>query len=69
LHHRRTDRLLSLSEDLPVVSVAVDRRDRIGAMLPRVLELQRRGMIALAFMAIARRTATASCRCAGTCRW
>ena len=31
--HLRTDRLLSLSEDLPVVSVAVDERARIEAML------------------------------------
>ena len=29
----RTDRLLSLSEDLPVVTVAVDARDRIEAAL------------------------------------
>ena len=28
LHHRHTDRLLSLSEDLPVVSIAVDTRER-----------------------------------------
>ena len=27
LHHLHTDRLLSLSEDLPVVSIAVDRRE------------------------------------------
>ena len=33
LHHLHTDRLLSLSEDLPVVSIAVDRRERIEAML------------------------------------
>ena len=32
LHHLRTDRLLSLSEDLPVVSVAVDRRERYRAV-------------------------------------
>ena len=28
-HHLRTDRLLTLSEDLPIVSVAVDARARI----------------------------------------
>ncbi len=33
--HLHTDRLLSLSEDLPVVSVAVDRRERIESMLER----------------------------------
>lgn len=47
LRHPRTDRLLSLSEDLPVVSIAVDRRERIEALLPRVLQLQRRGLITL----------------------
>jgi PII-like signaling protein len=47
LHHRHTDRLLSLSEDLPVVSIAVDRRDRIEALLASVQEIQRRGMITL----------------------
>ena len=27
-HHLRTDRLLTLSEDLPLVAVAVDTRER-----------------------------------------
>jgi PII-like signaling protein len=45
--HTRTDRLLSLSEDLPVVSVAIDRRDRIEAMLEPVLQIKRRGLITL----------------------
>ena len=47
LHHLHTDRLLSLSEDLPVVSVVVDRRDRIDAMLEVVLQIKRRGLITL----------------------
>jgi PII-like signaling protein len=47
LHHLHTDRLLSLSEDLPVVSVAVDRRERIEATLERVLQIKRRGLITL----------------------
>ncbi len=47
LQHMRTDRLLSLSEDLPVVSIAVDRRDRIEAMLEPVLQIKRRGLITL----------------------
>ena len=34
-HHLRTDRLLSLSEDLPVVSIGVDTRPRIEAVLER----------------------------------
>jgi PII-like signaling protein len=44
---RHTDELLSLSEDLPVVTVAVDRRERIEAIVPAVLERQRRGLITL----------------------
>ncbi len=47
LHHVHTDRLLSLSEDLPVVSIAVDRRDRIEPMLELVLQVKRRGLITL----------------------
>lgn len=47
LHHRHTDRLLSLSEDLPVVSIAVDRRDRIESILDIVRQVKRRGLITL----------------------
>ena len=46
-HHLHTDRLLTLSEDLPVVSVAVDTRERIDALLPEVTELKRKGLITL----------------------
>jgi PII-like signaling protein len=46
-HHLRTDRLLSLSEDLPVVSVAVDARERIESVLGDVAALQRRGLVTL----------------------
>ena len=35
LQHLHTDRLLSLSEDLPVVSIAIDDRRRIESMLDR----------------------------------
>jgi PII-like signaling protein len=35
-HHLRSERLLTLSEDLPLVAVAVDERDRIEALLPEV---------------------------------
>lgn len=38
-HRLRTDRLLTLSEDLPVVAVAVDTRARILAALPEVERL------------------------------
>lgn len=47
LHHLHTDRLLSLSEDLPVVSIAVDRRERIESMLELILQIKRKGLITL----------------------
>ena len=47
LHHLHTDRLLTLSEDLPVVSIAVDRRERIDAMLEPVMRIMRRGLVTL----------------------
>jgi PII-like signaling protein len=46
-HHLRTDRLLSLSEDLPLVSVAVDTRARIERALAEVNELRFDGLITL----------------------
>lgn len=46
-HHLRTDRMLTLSEDLPVVSVAVDVPERIDAVLEDVLAIKRRGLITL----------------------
>lgn len=47
LHHLRTDRLLSLSEDLPVLATALDTRERIEALLDDVLAVKRRGLITL----------------------
>ena len=46
-HHLRSDRLLSLSEDLPLVSVAVDTRERIESVLADVGRLGRRGLLTL----------------------
>ena len=46
-HHLRSDRLLSLSEDLPVVSVAVDARPRIEAVLEELRAVQQTGLITL----------------------
>src|ERR1700758_3066743 len=46
-HHVHTDRLLTLSEDLPVVAVAVDRRERLEALLPEILAIKRRGLLTL----------------------
>jgi len=43
----RTDRLLTLSEDLPVVAIAVDEADRIEALLERVLAIRRHGLVTL----------------------
>jgi PII-like signaling protein len=47
LHHLHTDRLLSLSEDLPVVSIAVDKRERIESMLELILQVKRKGLMTL----------------------
>src|ERR1700722_6147928 len=46
-HSTHTDLLLTLSEDLPVVSVAVDTAERIEALMPQVLDLKRRGLVTL----------------------
>ncbi len=46
-HHLRTDRLLTLSEDLPLVSVAVDRRARIEQVRDEVVEAQPEGVVTL----------------------
>jgi PII-like signaling protein len=46
-HHLRTDRLLTLSEDLPLVSVAVDARGRIEAALQDVGRLPFQGLVTL----------------------
>jgi PII-like signaling protein len=46
-HQVHTDMLLSLSEDLPVVSVAVDARPRIEALLDDVIKIKRKGLLTL----------------------
>ncbi len=46
-HHLRTDRLLTFSEDLPLVSVAVDTRARIENVLEEVVAIKRHGLITL----------------------
>ena len=46
-HHLRTDRLLTLSEDLPVVSVAVDTPSRIGDLLDELMAIKRHGLVTL----------------------
>jgi len=46
-HHLRTDRYLTLSEDLPLIAIAVDTRPRIEAVLPQTIELNRTGLVTL----------------------
>jgi PII-like signaling protein len=46
-HHLHTDRLLTLSEDLPIVSVAVDERPRMEALVDEVVALSGDGLITL----------------------
>ena len=46
-HHLHTDRLLSLSEDLPLVSIAVDARERVTAVLAEVERLRLEGIVTL----------------------
>jgi PII-like signaling protein len=45
--HLRTDRSLTLSEDLPLVAVAVDTRPRIEAVLEQTLRLNSPGLVTL----------------------
>jgi PII-like signaling protein len=45
--HVRTDRLLTLSEDLPLVSVAVDTRPRIDAALEEIGAMAFKGLVTL----------------------
>jgi PII-like signaling protein len=46
-HHQHTDRLLSLSEDLPLAAVAVDARERIEAAHAEVAALDFEGLVTL----------------------
>ncbi len=44
-HHLRSDAQLTLSEDPSVVAVAVDARERMDRLVPRVAALQPQGML------------------------
>ena len=48
-----TERLLSLSEDLPVVVVVIDTAERIDAFLPQVTELVAEGLVTVDDVAVA----------------
>lgn len=44
-NHIRTTRILSLSEDLPMVIVIVDEEDRVRGFLPQLDELIGEGLV------------------------
>jgi PII-like signaling protein len=44
-HHLRTDRLLTLSEDLPVVSIAVDAAERVAPVVAEAEALLHKGLV------------------------
>src|ERR1700719_2396864 len=46
-HRLQTERLLTLSEDLPMVALAVDASDRVEAAIGEVREVTRHGVITL----------------------
>jgi PII-like signaling protein len=46
-HHLRTDRTITLSEDLPVVSTAVDTATRIEHLLSQVIDTEPHGLVTL----------------------
>ncbi len=46
-HRLRTDRSLSLSEDLPLTAIAVDERARIEALAPEAVRLTGSGLVTL----------------------
>lgn len=46
-HQLHTQRLLTLSEDLPLVAIAVDRREKIEALVQRVQPLVAGGLVTL----------------------
>jgi PII-like signaling protein len=46
-HHLRTDTLLTLSEDLPLTSIAVDERAKIEDTVDELSKLEHRGLITL----------------------
>jgi PII-like signaling protein len=52
-HRLRTDRLLTLSEDLPLVAMAVDRHERIAAVADEAQRLLSGGLVAVERVRIA----------------
>lgn len=58
-HHVHTLRLLSLSEDLPVVIVIVDEESRIEAFLPQLDEVIGEGLVVIDDVDVVRYTGQA----------
>jgi PII-like signaling protein len=58
-HRLRTDRLLTLSEDLPAVAIAVDRRERVQSLIDEVAGLASGGLLTLERARIVGASATA----------
>ena len=54
-HHVHTTRLLSLSEDLPVLVVVVDAEDKVRAFLPDLDELAIEGLVTIEPVEVVRR--------------
>jgi PII-like signaling protein len=46
-HHLQSARLLTLSEDLPIVAIGVDTRERIEPLVAQVAELSTHGLVTL----------------------
>jgi PII-like signaling protein len=46
-HSIQTDRLLTLSENLPAVSIAIDTRERIEHAVPEMLKVTNHGLVSL----------------------
>jgi PII-like signaling protein len=54
-HHVHTARLLSLSEDLPVLVVVVDAEDKVRAFLPALDDLAIEGLVMIEPVEVVRR--------------
>jgi PII-like signaling protein len=46
-HHDHTDMLLTSSQDLPVVTIAVDARERVERLIPEVLAIRSEGLVTI----------------------
>jgi PII-like signaling protein len=51
-HHLSTERLVDISDNLPLIVEMVDSTERIQALLPELDQLMQRGMITMTPIAI-----------------